>query len=103
LKDVIVAITLIVLTALFFVQRYGTGQVGGFFGPIMIVWFAVLAVSGFGRMLEHPAILGAISPHHGIEFLLNHGHEAFVALGGVVLAGSGREAPVARRGHVAAR
>src|ERR1700712_3781865 len=54
LKELVIPITLAVLTVLFFVQRFGTGRVGGCFGPIMIVWFAVLAVSGFGRMLQHP-------------------------------------------------
>ena len=51
LKELVIPITLFVLTVLFFVQRFGTGRVGGFFGPIMCVWFAVLAVAGFGRML----------------------------------------------------
>src|SRR4051812_9381592 len=55
LKEIVVPLTLVVLTALFFVQRFGTGRVGGIFGPIMCVWFAVLAVSGFGRLLQHPA------------------------------------------------
>jgi len=102
LKDAVIPITVIVLTLLFFVQRFGTGRVGGFFGPIMVLWFSVLAIAGFGRMLQHPAILGALSPHHGIEFLFNHGHEAFVALGGVVLAVTGAEALYADMGHFGA-
>src|SRR4051794_32160459 len=102
LKELVIPITLIVLTLLFFVQRFGPGGVGGFFGPIMVVWFTVLAVAGFGRMLQHPAILGAVSPHHGIEFLFDHGHEAFVALGGVVLAVTGAEALYADMGHFGA-
>src|SRR5690348_1173049 len=73
LKEFVIPITLIVLTLLFTVQRFGTGSVGRYFGPIMVLWFAVLAVSGFGRLLQHPSILGALSPHHGIEFLFNHG------------------------------
>ncbi|MDA0185282.1 potassium transporter Kup [Solirubrobacter phytolaccae] len=103
LKDLVIPITLFVLTVLFAVQRFGTGRVGGFFGPIMVVWFVVLAVSGFGRMLEHPEILQALSPHHGVEFLFNHGHEAFVALGGVVLAVTGAEALYADMGHFGAK
>ncbi len=63
----------------------------------------MLAVSGFARMLEHPEILQALSPHHGAEFLFNHGHEAFVALGGVVLAVTGAEALYADMGHFGAR
>ena len=90
------------LSALFFVQRFGTGRVGRFFGPIMCVWFGVLAISGFARLLEHPAILGALSPHYGAQFLFEHGHEAFVALGGVVLAVTGAEALYADMGHFGA-
>src|SRR4051794_20787945 len=102
LKEFVVPITLVVLAALFFVQRFGTGGVGRYFGPIMVVWFLVLAVSGFGRMLQHPAILSALSPHHGASFLVHHGHEAFVALGGVVLAVTGAEALYADMGHFGA-
>jgi KUP system potassium uptake protein len=102
LEEAVLPITVVVLTALFAAQRFGTGRVGGFFGPIMCVWFGVLAVSGFGRLLQHPGILGALSPHHGAEFLFNHGHEAFVALGGVVLAVTGAEALYADMGHFGA-
>src|SRR4051812_28335733 len=99
LKEAVVPITLVVLTVLFLGQRFGTGAVGGLFGPVMIVWFSVLALSGLIRAAEHPEIFGALSPHHGAEFLFNHGHEAFVALGGVVLAVTGAEALYADMGH----
>src|SRR4051794_33670175 len=102
LKELVIPITLVVLTGLFFVQRFGTGRVGALFGPIMCLWFGVLALSGLGRLAQHPAILGALSPHHGAEFLFNHGHEAFVALGGVVLAVTGAEALYADMGHFGA-
>jgi KUP system potassium uptake protein len=102
LKEFVIPLTLAVLTALFFVQRFGTGAVGGFFGPIMIVWFSVLALAGLMRALQHPEIFGALSPHHGLEFLFNHGHAAFVALGGVVLAVTGAEALYADMGHFGA-
>jgi KUP system potassium uptake protein len=102
LKELVLPITLIVLTGLFTVQRFGTGAVGGFFGPIMVLWFGVLALSGLMRALQHPEIFGALSPHHGAEFLFNHGHEAFVALGGVVLAVTGAEALYADMGHFGA-
>ena len=97
-----IPITLIVLSVLFAAQRFGTGAVGGFFGPIMVVWFGVLALSGLIRALGDPEIFGALSPHHGAEFLFNHGHEAFVALGGVVLAVTGAEALYADMGHFGA-
>jgi KUP system potassium uptake protein len=102
LKDLVIPITLVVLSILFLAQRYGTGKVGGFFGPVMCLWFGVLAVSGLARALEQPEIFGALSPHHGAEFLFNHGHEAFVALGGVVLAVTGAEALYADMGHFGA-
>jgi KUP system potassium uptake protein len=102
LKEFVIPLTLAVLTALFFVQRFGTGAVGEFFGPIMTVWFSVLALAGLMRALQHPEIFGALSPHHGLEFLFDHGHEAFVALGGVVLAVTGAEALYADMGHFGA-
>jgi KUP system potassium uptake protein len=102
LKELVLPITLIVLALLFGVQRFGTGRVGGFFGPIMVVWFTVLAITGLMRALQQPEIFGALSPHHGAEFLFNHGHEAFVALGGVVLAVTGAEALYADMGHFGA-
>jgi KUP system potassium uptake protein len=102
LKELVIPLTLIVLSVLFAAQRFGTGAVGGLFGPIMVVWFLVLAVSGLVRALQHPEIFGALSPHHGAEFLFNHGHAAFVALGGVVLAVTGAEALYADMGHFGA-
>jgi KUP system potassium uptake protein len=102
LKEAVVPITLVVLAVLFFAQRFGTGTVGRFFGPIMVTWFGVLALSGLVRALQNPEIFGALSPHHGAEFLFNHGHEAFVALGGVVLAVTGAEALYADMGHFGA-
>jgi KUP system potassium uptake protein len=102
LKELVVPITLAVLAVLFFAQRFGTGAVGRFFGPIMVTWFSVLALIGLIRALQHPEIFGALSPHHGIEFLFDHGHEAFVALGGVVLAVTGAEALYADMGHFGA-
>jgi KUP system potassium uptake protein len=68
----------------------------------MVTWFSVLALIGLIRALQHPEIFGALSPHHGIEFLFDHGHEAFVALGGVVLAVTGAEALYADMGHFGA-
>ncbi len=102
LKSAVLPITLVVLSLLFLAQRFGTGRVGGIFGPVMIVWFTVLAAGGLARVVQHPAIFGALSPHHGLSFLFNHGHAAFVALGGVVLAVTGAEALYADMGHFGA-
>ncbi len=99
LESLVVPITLVILTVLFAVQRYGTGAVGRAFGPVMGTWFALLAVSGLGKVVAHPGILRAISPSYGLSFLFDHGHVAFIALGSVVLTVTGAEALYADMGH----
>jgi len=99
LKSLVLPIALTVLTVLFAIQRFGTGTVGRLFGPVMALWFTVLAVSGIAEVLERPAILKALSPTYGIEFFLDHGSVAFLALGSVVLAVTGAEALYADMGH----
>ena len=99
LEHLVIPITLVILTVLFAIQRFGTGAVGRAFGPIMAVWFAILATSGLGRVIEHPGILRAISPTYGADFLFEHGHTAFIALGSVVLTITGAEALYADMGH----
>jgi KUP system potassium uptake protein len=95
----IVPVTLVVLTALFFVQRLGTASVGRFFGPITAVWLLVLALMGAVHIARNPAILLALSPHHALIFLGAHPHIAFIALGSVVLCVTGAEALYADMGH----
>src|SRR3954453_541353 len=99
LEHLVVPITLVILTVLFAVQRYGTGAVGRAFGPVMGIWFALLALSGLGKVVAHPGILRAISPSYGLSFLFEHGHVAFIALGSVVLTVTGAEALYADMGH----
>ena len=99
LESLVVPITVAVITVLFAIQRYGTGAVGRLFGPVMAVWFSVLAVSGLAQVLERPGILKALSPSYGIEFFLDNGGTAFLALGSVVLAVTGAEALYADMGH----
>jgi KUP system potassium uptake protein len=99
LESVVVPITLVVLTVLFFIQRFGTGAVGRLFGPVMAVWFGLLAVSGLGRIVHDPGVFRALSPSYGVEFFADHGGIAFVALGSVVLAVTGAEALYADLGH----
>jgi KUP system potassium uptake protein len=99
LEHLVVPITLAILTVLFAIQRFGTGAVGRAFGPIMGVWFAILAVSGLHRVAQHPGILRSISPTYGLDFLFEHGHTAFIALGSVVLTITGAEALYADMGH----
>jgi KUP system potassium uptake protein len=103
LDSVVLPITLAVLTGLFMIQRYGTGAVGRFFGPIMGLWFAVLAVGGLRHILEHPGILGALSPHYALEFFADHPKVAFISLAAVVLAVTGAEALYADMGHFGRR
>ena len=95
----VVPVSLAVLTALFMVQRHGTGNIGKFFGPVMVLWFAVLAVLGLQHIWQNPAILWALSPHYALAFLLGNPAVAFIALGSVVLCVTGAEALYADMGH----
>jgi KUP system potassium uptake protein len=99
LHSVVVPITVAILAVLFSIQRLGTGAVARLFGPVMAVWFTVIAVAGLAEVVDHPGILRAVSPTYGAEFLFDHGGVAFVALGGVVLAVTGAEALYADMGH----
>ncbi len=99
LERFVVPITLIVLTGLFMVQKHGTGGIGKFFGPITALWFVVLAILGLQHILENPAVLAALSPHHALMFVIEHPHMAFIALGSVILCATGAEALYADMGH----
>lgn len=99
----IVPVSLIVLTALFVVQRHGTGGIGKFFGPITALWFIVIAVLGFVHIVENPSVVQALSPHHALRFMWQQPGIAFVALGFVVLCVTGAEALYADMGHFGKR
>jgi KUP system potassium uptake protein len=99
----VVPVTLAVLTLLFALQRFGTAAVGRWFGPITLVWFAVLAVLGVVHIVRHPGVLVALSPHHALGFMLAEPGVAFVALGAVVLCVTGAEALYADLGHFGKR
>jgi KUP system potassium uptake protein len=99
MHSAVVPITVAIIAVLFAIQRLGTGAVGRVFGPVMAVWFAVLAVAGVHGIVDHPGILRAVSPTYGAEFLFEHGGVAFAALGGVVLTVTGAEALYADMGH----
>jgi KUP system potassium uptake protein len=98
----IVAATLAILIGLFVIQRYGTERIGKLFGPVMVVWFAVIGILGAANIWMAPAILGAISPIEAARFLFNDPKVAFVVIGAVFLALTGGEALYADMGHVGA-
>jgi KUP system potassium uptake protein len=99
LDSLVLPITLVVLSLLFAIQRFGTGVVGRLFGPVMLLWFTILAVGGAGQIVRHPGILRVLSPSYGAQFILDHGGVAFIALGSIVLAVTGAEALFADMGH----
>lgn len=99
----ILPITLIVLVGLFLFQRRGTASVGALFGPVMVLWFAVLAVLGAAAIIDHPAVLAAINPLYAGRFLLGNALLGFFALGAVVLCITGAEALYADMGHFGAK
>ena len=102
LSHLVVPISLGILIALFAIQRHGTGAVGWLFGPVLLIWFAVIGILGARQVVMHPGVLEALSPTWGARFMLDHGVAAFLALGGVVLAVTGAEALYADRGHFGA-
>ena len=99
LSHVVVPVAMTILTALFAIQRWGTHRLGGLFGPVMVLWFAVLALTGVRQVIMHPDILKALSPSYGIAFIFAHVYIAFIALGAIVLAITGAEALYADMGH----
>ncbi len=103
LRDFVLPASVVVIVALFSVQWYGTGRVGRIFGPVMVVWFATIGVLGLAQVVQHPAILLAISPSYAVAFCATHGWLAFLSLGAVVLSVTGAEALYADMGHFGAR
>ncbi|MTV39133.1 potassium transporter Kup [Duganella radicis] len=99
LEQYIVPLTIIVLITLYAMQRHGTAGIGRFFGPIMVVWFATLAVMGLVNIVEAPRVLYALNPFNALRFMYENSMIAFVALGAVVLALTGAEALYADMGH----
>jgi KUP system potassium uptake protein len=103
LERYVVPLTIVVLLILYSVQRHGTAGIGRWFGPVMVVWFAALAMMGVINIVEAPVILQALNPLHAFEFMLRERFIAFVALGAVVLAFTGAEALYADMGHFGKR
>ena len=89
----------LILLALFAVQRFGTARIGVAFGPVMAAWFVIIALLGIGGIARHPAVLLAIDPRYGLGFLFSSGMTGFLVLGGVFLCVTGAEALYADMGH----
>jgi KUP system potassium uptake protein len=99
----VVPLTVLVLVALFAVQHRGTAGVGTLFGPVTLLWFLTLAVTGVAQIVREPSVLAALSPTHAAGFFAENGLDGFLALGSVVLAITGAEALYADIGHFGTR
>jgi KUP system potassium uptake protein len=95
----VVPISVGILVVLFLQQKHGTGKIGAVFGPVIMLWFTVLAILGVRGILLNPEVLKAISPVYAVRFFLDHGREAYFVLGSVFLVVTGGEALYADMGH----
>jgi KUP system potassium uptake protein len=102
-RKAVIPLTLLILLALFWVQKRGTAGIGRFFGPIMVLWFIAIAALGVWHIASHPEILAALSPHHALGFIWRQPGTAFIILGAVVLCVTGGEALYADMGHFGRR
>jgi KUP system potassium uptake protein len=85
LGQLVVPVAAVILTALFAVQRFGTGKVGALFGPVTLLWFAALAAAGVRGIVAEPGVLKGLSPTYAVFFVFDHPGIAFIAMGAVVL------------------
>src|ERR1700676_857548 len=99
----VVPLTVVILLALFAAQSRGTARVAAFFGPVMCIWFGVIAIAAISPIMQHPEVLFALNPLHAVTFMLHHGIIGFVTLGAVFLAVTGAEALYADLGHFGKR
>src|SRR5438094_423856 len=99
----VVPLTVIILAALFAAQSRGTARVAAFFGPVMCIWFAVIAIAAVPQIARHPEVLLALNLLHAVSFMLHHGMIGFITLGAVFLAVTGAEALYADLGHFGKR
>ena len=103
LDPFILPLCIVILLALFAVQPLGSARIGRAFGPIMLVWFAAMALLGLKGFVQHPSVIIAVNPYYAANFLLHGGSGAFLILGGVFLCVTGAEALYADMGHFGAR
>jgi KUP system potassium uptake protein len=99
LKPYVMPMAVLILVVLFTTQRFGTERIGRAFGPIMLVWFVVIAVLGMSAIVRHPEVLAALDPSHAVRFMMHAGSKGLLVLGGVFLCITGGEALYADMGH----
>lgn len=95
----VIPVTILILIVLFFIQKTGTAVVGNLFGPVMLVWFAVIGLMGLNQVIESPQIFAAINPMYAFKFMEEHSLQGFIVLGAVFLVLTGAEALYADMGH----
>ena len=103
LQPYVVPAAVVILIALFAIQSRGTAAIGHFFGPIMLFWFATMAVMGVWGIARHPQVFVALNPVYGLTYLVSHGWTGFLVLGAVFLCVTGAEALYADMGHFGSR
>jgi KUP system potassium uptake protein len=99
----VVPLSVAILVVLFVIQQYGTHRVGRLFGPVMVLWFATIAVLGVSQIVKAPVVFESIDPRHAVRFFVNNGWHGFAVLGAVFLAVTGGEALYADMGHFGRR
>ncbi len=99
----IVPMAVAILLGLFAIQRRGTSRIGQISGPVMLIWFIVMALLGAGGVIHHPGVVMAVDPHYALAFLAHEGWRGLAVLGGVFLAITGGEALYADMGHLGRR
>jgi len=99
LQPYVVPAAVAILLALFAIQSKGTATIGYLFGPVMLVWFAAIAIMGIWGIVQHPSVFAALNPLYGLSYLFSHGLTGFLVLGAVFLCVTGAEALYADMGH----
>src|ERR1700674_103167 len=98
-KPFIMPMAVVILIGLFAAQRFGTEKIGRAFGPVMLLWFVVIAALGMAAIVRHPSVVAALDPRYAVEFLRHSGSSGILVLGGVFLCITGGEALYADMGH----
>jgi KUP system potassium uptake protein len=99
LQPYVVPAAVVILVVLFSIQSWGTAMIGQFFGPVMLLWFAAIAVLGLVGVASHPSVFAALNPVYGLSYLFSNGSTGFLVLGAVFLCVTGAEALYADMGH----